>query len=129
MAVRTVHSLAELISDQKKMTDLHELSSDDILPGARISNSMVLDASSKTFFVSGAGWSIGAEITRQLLSGNPKTIILYELSEYSLFQIERECLAIIDSKDLNTSIIPILGDIRDQKNLKHIFEKFHIDHI
>ena len=129
VAVRTVPSLAELISDQKKMTDLQELSIDDILPGARISNSMVLDASSKTFFVSGAGGSIGAEITRQLLAGNPKTIILYELSEYSLFQIERECVAIIDSKDLNTSIIPILGDIRDQKNLKHIFEKFHIDHI
>ena len=129
VAVRTVPSLTELISDQKKMTDLQELSIDDILPGARISNSTVLEASSKTFFISGAGGSIGAEITRQLLSGNPKKIILYELSEYSLFQIERECLAIIDSKDLNTSIIPILGDIRDQKNLKHIFKKFEIDHI
>jgi FlaA1/EpsC-like NDP-sugar epimerase len=129
VAVRTVPSLTELISDQKKMTDLQELSIDDILPGARISNTTLLEASSKTFFVSGAGGSIGAEITRQLLAGNPKKIILYELSEYSLFQIERECIAIIDSKDLSTSIIPILGDIRDQKNLNHIFQKFPIDHI
>ena len=129
VAVRTVPSLTELISDQKKMTDLQELSIDDILPGARISNAMVSAASSKTFFVSGAGGSIGAEITRQLLSANPKKIILYELSEYSLFQIERECLAIIDSKDLDTAIIPILGDIRDQKNLDFIFKKFQVDHI
>ncbi len=129
VAVRTVPSLTELISDQKKMTDLQELSIDDILPGARISNTRVLEASSKNFFVSGAGGSIGAEITRQLLAANPKKIILYELSEYSLFQIERECIAIIDSKDLDTSIIPILGDIRDQKNLNHIFKKFQIDHI
>jgi FlaA1/EpsC-like NDP-sugar epimerase len=129
VAVRTVPSLTELISDQKKMTDLQELSIDDILPGARISNATVSAASSKTFFVSGAGGSIGAEITRQLLSGNPKRIILYELSEYSLFQIERECIAIIDAKDLDTIIIPILGDIRDQKNLNYIFKKFQVDHI
>ena len=129
VAVRTVPSLTELISYQKKMTDLQELSIDDILPGARISNAEVSEASSKTFFVSGAGGSIGAEITRQLLVGNPKKIILYELSEYSLFQIERECIAIIDSKDLDTSIIPILGDIRDRKNLNYIFKKFQVDHI
>ena len=47
---------------------------DDILPGARISNAGVLEASSKTFFISGAGGSIGAEITRQLLVANPKRL-------------------------------------------------------
>ena len=129
VAVRTVPSLTELISDQKKLTDIQELSIDDILPGARITNASVFEASSKNFFISGAGGSIGAEITRQLLAANPKEIILYDLSEFNLFQIERECLAIIESKDLDTLIIPILGDIRDENNLKYVFEKFQIDHI
>tara|TARA_Y100000768_G_scaffold341433_1_gene285896 strand:- start:1106 stop:3007 length:1902 start_codon:yes stop_codon:yes gene_type:complete len=129
VAVRTVPSLAELISDQKKLTDLQELSIDDILPGARISNAKVNDANSKIFFVSGAGGSIGSEITRQLLSGNPKKIILFELSEYNLFQIERECQAIVESKNLDSEIIPILGDIRDKNNLSYIFKKFQIDHV
>jgi len=129
VAVRTVPSITELISDQKKMTDLQELSIDDILPGARISNASVFEATSKTFFVSGAGGSIGAEITRQLLACNPKKIILYEMSEYNLFQIERECFAIIESKDLDTVIIPILGDIRDSNNLNNLFKKYNIDHI
>ena len=127
VAVRTVPSITELISDQKKMTDLQELSMDDILPGTRISNVELASATSKTFFVSGAGGSIGAEITRQLLLCNPKKIILFELSEYNLFAIERECLAIISSKNLDTLIIPILGDIRDKENLQYIFKKFHID--
>lgn len=127
VAVRTVPSINELISDQKKMTDLQELSMDDILPGTRISNVELASATSKTFFVSGAGGSIGAEITRQLLLCNPKKIILFELSEYNLFAIERECLAIISSKNLDTLIIPILGDIRDKENLQYIFKKFHID--
>jgi FlaA1/EpsC-like NDP-sugar epimerase len=129
VAVRTVPSLTELISDQKKLSDIQELSIDDILPGARISNADVKDASSKTFFISGAGGSIGAEITRQLLAANPKRVILYELSEYSLFSIERECLAIKASKKLDTFVVPILGDIRDKNNLKNVFKNFDIDHI
>ena len=129
VAVRTVPSLSELISDQKKLSDIQELSIDDILPGARISNAHVKDASSKTFFISGAGGSIGSEITRQLLAANPKKVILYELSEYSLFSIERECLAIKASKKLDTFVVPILGDIRDKNNLKNVFKNFDIDHI
>ena len=129
VAVRTVPSLTELISDQKKLSDIQELSINDILPGARISNANVKDASSKTFFISGAGGSIGAEITRQLLAANPKRVILYELSEYNLFSIERECIAIKDSKKLDTLVVPILGDIRDKNNLKNVFKNFDIDHI
>ena len=129
VAVRTVPSLTELISDQKKLSDIQELSIDDILPGARISNADVKDASSKTFFISGAGGSIGAEITRQLLAANPKRVILYELSEYNLFSIERECIAIKTTKKLDTLVVPILGDIRDKNNLKNVFKNFDIDHI
>tara|TARA_B100000787_G_C16197697_1_gene302114 strand:- start:2442 stop:4343 length:1902 start_codon:yes stop_codon:yes gene_type:complete len=129
VAVRTMPPLNELLSNEKKVTDIQELSINDILPGARISNAKVIDAASKTFFISGAGGSIGAEITRQLLSSNPKIIILFELSEYNLFNIERECLAIKNSKNLSTNIVPILGDIRDINNLEHIFQKFAIDHI
>ncbi len=129
VAVRTVPSLGELISDQKRMTDIQSLSIDDILPGGRISNSIVNDASLKTYFISGAGGSIGSEVVRQLLAHEPRAIILFELSEFNLFQIERECLAIINSKSLITSIIPILGDIRDRNNLKHVFQKYSVDHI
>tara|TARA_Y100000385_G_scaffold246336_1_gene265613 strand:- start:3005 stop:4912 length:1908 start_codon:yes stop_codon:yes gene_type:complete len=129
VAVRTVPSLTELISDQKKLSDIQELSIDDILPGARISHTDIFEAHSKTFFISGAGGSIGAEITRQLLSVHPRKIILYEFSEYNLFKIERECLAIKHSKELNTLIIPILGDIRDSNHLNNLFKRYQIDHI
>ena len=129
VSVRTLPTLNELISNQKKATDVQELSIDDILPGARISNAKVENAESKTFFISGAGGSIGSEITRQLLANKPKEIILFEVSEYNLFIIERECLAIKASKKLDTKIIPILGDIRDKNNLEYIFKKYPIDHI
>jgi FlaA1/EpsC-like NDP-sugar epimerase len=129
VAVRTVPSFHELISDQKKMTDIQNLSLDDLLPRARVAQGLVTNASEKTLLVSGAGGSIGSEISRQLLQHNPKSLILFDLSEISLFLVERECQAIKSAKGLSTSILPILGDIRDKRNLSFLFKKFHIDHV
>jgi len=127
VAVRTVPSFHELISDQKKMTDIQNLSLDDLLPRARVKKDVLKNSSKETFLISGAGGSIGSEISRQLLDSNPKAIILFDLSEYNLFNVERECLAIKQSKNLSTEIVPILGDIRDLGNLKSLFKKFNID--
>jgi FlaA1/EpsC-like NDP-sugar epimerase len=127
VSVRTVPSMSELISDQKRMTDIQALSIDDILPGARITAASVANAASSSFFISGAGGSIGSEITRQILLNNPKIIILFEMSEFNLFKIERECSVIKSSENLSTQVIPILGDIRDAENLKHIFSRYSID--
>jgi FlaA1/EpsC-like NDP-sugar epimerase len=127
VAVRTVPSFHELISDQKKMTDIQNLSLDDLLPRARVNKDLLDNAQKKTLLISGAGGSIGSEISRQLLDNNPKALILLDTSEYNLFNLERECQAIKSSKDLATKIYPILGDIRDITNLNSVFTKFQID--
>ena len=127
VAVRTVPSFHELISDQKKMTDIQNLSIDDILPRARVTEDVLENASEKILLVTGAGGSIGSEIVRQLLGNKPKSIILFDVSEYNLFNVERECNAIKLSKNIQTNIIPVLGDIRDQKNLNSLFKKFTIN--
>jgi len=129
VAVRTVPSFHELISDQKKMTDLQSLSLDDLLPRARVLKDVIEDAHEKVLFISGAGGSIGSEIVRQLLDNNPKIIILFDISEYNLFNVERECQAIKISKGISTQIIPVLGDIRDVSNLDFIFKKYSINSV
>ncbi len=40
--------------------------------------------------ITGAGGSIGSELTRQLLALGPKTLILFELSEVALYEIDME---------------------------------------
>ena len=127
VAVRTVPSFNEIISDQKQLTDLQSLSLDDLLPRARVSKDILSNAEQKTLMITGAGGSIGSEIVRQLLESHPKEIILLDVSEYNLFNIERECQAIKTAKTLQTKISPILGDIRDYKNLEFLFSKFQID--
>lgn len=127
VAVRTVPSFHELIADQKKMTDIQNLSLDDLLPRARVAKDLLDNAMLKTLFVSGAGGSIGSEIARQLLENNPKAIILFDVSEYNLFNVERACIALKKSNNLDTEIIPILGDIKDSSNLNYLFSRFSVD--
>ena len=129
VAVRTVPSFHELMSDQKKMTDLQSLSLDDLLPRSRVANDLVSNVENQNILISGAGGSIGSEISRQILAHNPSSIILLDVSEYNLYVIERECDAIKISKNLSTKIIPYLGDIRDARNLNHFFQKHNINSV
>ena len=129
VAVRTVPSFHELISDQKTMTDIQNLSLDDLLPRARVERDILHDSQDKTFFVSGAGGSIGSEIVRQLMDSKPRKIILCDISEFNLFKVERECQAIALSKNLEVEIIPILGDIKNTENMKFLFQKHQIHYV
>ena len=129
VAVRTVPSFHELITDQKTMADIQNLSLDDLLPRARVERDVLSDSPEKTFFVSGAGGSIGSEIARQLLDSKPRAIILFDISEFNLFRVERECQAIVVSKNLEVKIIPILGDIKHTRNIKFLFQKYKIHNV
>ena len=129
VAVRTVPSFHELITDQKSMADIQNLSLDDLLPRARVERDVITNSQNKTFFISGAGGSIGSEIARQLLESNPESIILFDISEFNLFRVERECQAIMMSKGLSTKILPILGDIKDTRSLNFLFQQHSIDYV
>ena len=129
VAVRTVPSFHELMSDQKKMTDIQNLSLDDLLPRGRVETNTISNAENQNILISGAGGSIGSEIVRQVLGNNPLSIILLEVSEYNLYVIERECIAIKKSKNLDTQIIPYLGDIRDKNHLNNFFQKYKINSV
>ena len=129
VAVRTVPSFHELITDKKTMSDIQNLSLDDLLPRTRVERDVIKNSKDKAFLISGAGGSIGSEIVRQLLDSNPYSIILFDISEFNLFRVERECQAIISSKSLSTKIVPILGDIKDSKNLNFLFQQHKVDYV
>jgi FlaA1/EpsC-like NDP-sugar epimerase len=68
--------------------------------------------------VTGAGGSIGSEICRQLLAYSPKTIVLIEQAENSLFQIDRELRTVAGA----TNIIPRIADITDEARMRQLFQ-------
>lgn len=79
---------------------------------------------SSNILITGAGGSIGSELTKQLLRYKPKKLILYEISEINLFNINTDLERL---KSQETEIVSILGDITNEHFLKKIFEKYKPD--
>ena len=127
IAVRTVPAFHELIFDEKKMSDIQSLSIDDLIPGRKIEELNIHNASKRNFLITGAGGSIGSEIVRQLLNQNPNKIILFDISEFNLFRIYEEVKLIKTNNNLTTQIDAVLGNILDEDHLNRIFSANNID--
>lgn len=126
LAVKTVPGLHELISDDKKLAKIQDLSLEDILP-RESANNRKFDFSNRNILITGAGGSIGSEISIQSCLGGPNSIVLFDISEYNLYKIHQELEKIITNNNLNIKIMPILGDVKNKKRLKEIILKFNID--
>lgn len=74
-----------------------------------------------TVMVTGAGGSIGSEICRQLMRFEPKKILLVGHGEFSIYTIDMELKK--NFAEINTEIIPIIGDVKDKKRICEIVEK------
>lgn len=74
----------------------------------------------KRVLITGAGGTIGGELTRQIASYNPSKLVVVELSEFNLYQIERELLA--NFPDLPMSFV--LCDVRDSAHIDSVFAEY-----
>ena len=75
----------------------------------------------RTILVTGAGGSIGSELCRQLAHFEPERLILMEISEFALYSIT-EWFA---SHRPEVTIIPLIGDIRDEARIEEVFSSWH----
>ena len=71
--------------------------------------------------VTGAGGSIGSELCRQIIKNKPTKLIIYELTEFALYSIDKE----LNLKS-QIEIIPILGTVLDQAKLERILEQYTV---
>tara|TARA_Y100001935_G_scaffold181387_1_gene150194 strand:+ start:2303 stop:4213 length:1911 start_codon:yes stop_codon:yes gene_type:complete len=128
VAVRTIPALHEIVANQKKMVEMQDLSIDDILPRNPVKNSSI-SFYGLNLMITGAGGSIGSEIVRQAILGNPKKIVLFEISEINLYLIQEEIESIIKAESINLEVIYVLGDVKDKSRLKEIISSHKIDYI
>ena len=71
----------------------------------------------KVVLISGAGGSIGSELSRQIANFQPRSVVLLERSENCLFQLGMELSANLPHQHF----IPVIADIQDVGTLRDIF--------
>ena len=118
---RTMPGIFELIGGKVSVSRLREVDITDLLrrEPAWIDDKLVgASLSGKRVLVTGAGGSIGREISRQVARWGPAELVLLGHGENSIFE------ALIELKeDYSTlSIHPIIADIRNLQRLQIIFE-------
>jgi FlaA1/EpsC-like NDP-sugar epimerase len=124
--VKTLPSIQDIVEGKVSISDIKDLSIDDLLNREQVQPNLELlskNITSKVVMVTGAGGSIGSELSRQIIKLNPKKIILVELSEFALYKINE------DLKNINKSIkiIPLLINIQNKTKIEHVFNTFNID--
>jgi FlaA1/EpsC-like NDP-sugar epimerase len=119
---KVIPSLSERIVNNIA-DNLRDIKVEDLLERDQISidmHSVRSELEQQTVLITGAGGSIGSELSRQILAFNPKRLILLDNAETPLYQIDIE----LRSKDAKAEIIPCIGDIRSRRGLDRIFKMY-----
>jgi len=82
----------------------------------------------KRVLVTGAGGSIGSEISRQLLSAGAARLYLFGHGENSIYQIDRE-LRLLQEEGVGEKavLVPIIGDLKDRDYIDWLLTKMKAD--
>jgi FlaA1/EpsC-like NDP-sugar epimerase len=124
--VSTLPPIDEVMNGRVSFSDVRELAIEDLLGRDAVppQESLLKQCiENKVVLVSGAGGSIGSELCRQVLRQKPKTLILFELSEFALYQIEKELC------HFDIEVIAIIGSVLNTKKLTKVMQIYQIDTI
>ncbi|EJI1273767.1 polysaccharide biosynthesis protein [Vibrio parahaemolyticus] len=127
--VLTVPDMTDIVSGKAKIDELKDVAIEDLLGRDPVAPQQVLleaNIKDKVVMVTGAGGSIGSELCRQIVEQSPKSIILFELSEFGLYQIDRELNQLKVEKGLTCDIIPLLGSVQRQHRLETTMSSFKV---
>ena len=120
LPVLTVPSISELRDGTARIERVRSIEPEDLLgrePVELDEGGVAQLIQNKTVLVTGAGGSIGSELCRQIARYRPASIVLYELSEFALYQIEQSLGELFPR-------LPLVRLIGDVKNLEHLRTTF-----
>ena len=127
--VLTIPGMKDLVDGKISASSLKKVSVVDLLgrdPVAPRPELMAADISGKVVMVTGAGGSIGSELCRQIIRNRPAKLILFELSEFSLYSIDKELSEFQTASGTAIEVLPILGSVQHRKRLLTIMQTFGV---
>jgi FlaA1/EpsC-like NDP-sugar epimerase len=128
--VRSVPGFMDLASGRVKVDDIQEVDIADLLGRDAVPAQEVLlehCIKAQTVMVTGAGGSIGSELCRQIIGLAPTTLLLFDHSEFNLYNILSELEHRILRESLPVKLLPVLGSIRHPHKLLDVMKTWRVD--
>ncbi len=123
---KTLPAVGELLSGQAKVNLLRDFQIEDLLgrEPAHLDTASIREyLRDKTVMITGAGGSIGSELCKQVARFSPKQLVLFERSEFNLYQIKMTLRELYPG----VQIQPVIGDILNQHRVEQTMAKFMPD--
>ncbi|RYY02267.1 MAG: polysaccharide biosynthesis protein [Gammaproteobacteria bacterium] len=130
ISVQTVPAVSDILSGKTRIEQIRDVDIEDLLGRDAVkANPKLLHAciSDKVVMVTGAGGSIGSELCRQIIRQSPKSLILFELNEFSLYSIEKELrqeLASLGKSDVQ--LVALMGSVQREDRMETIMSTFGV---
>ena len=124
--VRILPGLAELAQGKILVSELKEVDVSDLLGRTEVEahkNLIDRNIQDKVVLITGAGGSIGSEISRQVAKNSPSKIILLDSNEYSLYSIKNE----IEKITPKIELYAVLASVTNAKRVTEIFKVFEVN--
>jgi len=90
VTVKTLPRIQDIVDGKISVSDIKDFTIEDLLSREQVQPNLELlsqNIKSKVVMVTGAGGSIGSEISRQITKLKPKKLILLELNEFALYKV------------------------------------------
>nr|WP_206009685.1 nucleoside-diphosphate sugar epimerase/dehydratase [Pseudoalteromonas sp. Z1A6] len=127
--VLSIPGMADVVEGKAKLAEITEVGVEDLLgrdPVAPRKDLMTANISNKVVMVTGAGGSIGSELCRQIVKQKPTKLVLFELSEFGLYSIEKELSEYITNNNLNIELMPIMGSVQRINRIETVMKTFGV---
>jgi FlaA1/EpsC-like NDP-sugar epimerase len=130
--IRILPSVDEMIDGRVELSHIRDVKAADVLGREHHEPNEELlkrDVKGKSVMVTGGGGSIGSELCRQIVRNQAKRLVVFESSEYAIYEIEQELIALIANLGVETEVVTVLGDVRKQSHMEGIISKLEIETI
>ncbi|OEF25940.1 polysaccharide biosynthesis protein [Vibrio rumoiensis] len=130
LEVQTVPAMIDIVTGKTSIDQLIDVPIEDLLGREAVvpdSNLLQSNIKDQVVMVTGAGGSIGSELCRQIIKQQPKTLVLFELSEFGLYAIDKELTELVELEGLSVNIVPLLGSVQRINRLVAVMSSFQVD--
>lgn len=127
--VQSIPGMSDLVDGSMRIDELQDVKIEDLLgrdPVAPKVKLMQANIQHKVVMVTGAGGSIGSELCRQIINYEPAVLVLFELSEFGLYNIEQELANTISQRELGITLIPVMGTVQRKSRLETVMQAFKV---
>jgi len=124
--IRRLPLMEELEKDGQQMkvkdVDVNELLGRDVVP--LINEEIKNFIKDQVVLITGAGGSIGSELTRQIFTYQPKAVVLFDIYENGVYDVQQELVRLNQKLTQPVPIIVQIGATYNFERLEQIFKNY-----